>query len=453
MKRFVFSFIILFLFSFALFRHIQADIQPKIKKGLEALQKNQFHAAVDHFQAAVNEDPSSEEAIYYLGLSLEKSGYIKSAVATYRHLIKVNKTDEWKKTVFERLMPLEEQLAEKNYNRALSLYKKGNLPMALSFYKECVNNYPHTQKGRLAAALHEKCGLLLIARKMTKLIRKSGLKKVAVIDFTESSHVPCKKGQLLTNDFVCKLEESGQLTIINREEVKNAINAQDFSTTHLLDTGKATTIGKIVDADVVVVGIIDNNLELTVLDVRTGENISTHSLELLKREKALTLQSSVLEYLQSIEGCRNNLKIELWTDKGKNAVYRIGDEVKFFFRTSDNSYVTLFGVKTCGSISILFPNKTHPDNLLSAGKIYSVPSKKDSHTITVCPPTGIEVIKAVATISREPLFDLTISEKGSYQELQAGKEAVKAAQNLHQIIKKMPPHQWAEAHINFEIRE
>jgi tetratricopeptide (TPR) repeat protein len=452
-KKFFLITFFLFLLSLVLFQQVHADIQVKIKNGIEALQKNQFHAAVDHFQAAVNENPASEEAIFYLGLSLEKSGYTNNAVETYRHLMKLKIADEWQKKGLERLMPLEEQLAEKNYNRALSLYNKGNLPMALTFCKECVKNYPNTQKGRLAAELHEKCGLLLIAKKMTKYIQKNGLQKVAVIDFTEKSNIPCKRGQLLSENFITQLESLGFLTVIKREAMQKVINEQELSIKHLLDTGKATTLGKIVEADVIVVGKTGEDLRLTATNVMNGENISTHFLELLRKEKDLTLQASVLENLKSIEGCNGNLKVKIWMDKGENAVYHIGDKTKVLFRASDNCYVTVFIIQTCGDISVLYPNRSHPDNLLFAGKTYSVPDEDNSHEITVCPPAGIETIKIIATTSQTPLFDLTFSGNDIYAEISAGEEAVKAAQNVSEIIKKMPPHLWAEAHMNFEIRK
>jgi hypothetical protein len=92
-------------------------------------------------------------------------------------------------------------------------------------------------------------------------------------------------------------------------------------------------------------------------------------------------------------------KITLRTGKNRDA-YRIGETVKFMFRTNRSCFVTLFDLGTDGSVVRLFPNKLHPDNRVRADRTYEIPPRNAGLRLRVRGPEGTERVVAVATLKR-----------------------------------------------------
>ncbi|MBI5570568.1 MAG: DUF4384 domain-containing protein [Desulfomonile tiedjei] len=97
---------------------------------------------------------------------------------------------------------------------------------------------------------------------------------------------------------------------------------------------------------------------------------------------------------------KREFKVRLWTDENKS-VYRIGDKIRLRFEANKDCYLTLIDIGTSGEVSILFPNKWHPDNRVEKGKTYSVPASGSGIIFRIRGPEGTEVVKAVATLTRE----------------------------------------------------
>lgn len=98
----------------------------------------------------------------------------------------------------------------------------------------------------------------------------------------------------------------------------------------------------------------------------------------------------------------DEIDAELWFDKACGATYQQGEKVIVNFRTTADAYVTIYDIDTTGNVSILFPNREHPDNFVQANQTYTFPNQNYSYDLIVEGPEGIEYIDLVA--STDPYY-------------------------------------------------
>lgn len=108
-----------------------------------------------------------------------------------------------------------------------------------------------------------------------------------------------------------------------------------------------------------------------------------------------------IKQLTKLSNPNPDFRINLWTDRGANPSYAIGDTVNFNFKSNEDCYLTLIDISADGKVTVLFPNKFNSDNKIKAGREYSIPSKDMGFKIKVTPPAGTEMVKAIAT--KDPL--------------------------------------------------
>ncbi|MDD3656436.1 MAG: PEGA domain-containing protein [Atribacterota bacterium] len=89
---------------------------------------------------------------------------------------------------------------------------------------------------------------------------------------------------------------------------------------------------------------------------------------------------------------RPDFSLSLRLDKGIGATYAPGEIVRISFRTSNASYVTLFGYDSRGNIRLLFPNQNQKYSLLEANREYYI-----DYIIERGTTPGIEYIQGFAT--------------------------------------------------------
>jgi len=87
------------------------------------------------------------------------------------------------------------------------------------------------------------------------------------------------------------------------------------------------------------------------------------------------------------------------------ARYRVGDEIEVCFLASRDCYITLLNIGTSGALTVLFPNRIHPDNFVRADEVHVVPGENYGFRYQLQGPHGVERLKAVATLSPEPVLD------------------------------------------------
>ena len=116
----------------------------------------------------------------------------------------------------------------------------------------------------------------------------------------------------------------------------------------------------------------------------------------------------------------DSLKIEVWVDRGKGAVYVEGDELLVFLRANREAYVRLFYTDAANQTYQIFPNEYHPEGKIPGNVARRIPEPQDDFMFQIKAPFGIESIMALA--STKPLGDFKIptSDAGPFQQVQNG---------------------------------
>jgi len=167
-------------------------------------------------------------------------------------------------------------------------------------------------------------------------------------------------------------------------------------------------------------------------------------------EKQIKVEERV-ENLQDIKNPKAEFKIELWTDR-KDATYKVGDEIVFYFRTNKDCRLTLINVGTSGKTQIIFPNKYYKDDLVKAGKVYRVPPKEARWFFKAEGPAGIEFVKAIATLEKVALVDKEdLKPAGEVQEVK--KPQSELAKDIAIALKPLNEKKWAEAEKIINVTE
>jgi len=94
------------------------------------------------------------------------------------------------------------------------------------------------------------------------------------------------------------------------------------------------------------------------------------------------------------------LKVEVWTDRGKGAIYSEGEEVLVMVRVSQNAYLRLFFTDANNQTYQVFPNIYRQHGWIPGGQVVTIPTPEDRFVLKVKPPFGIESLTAFA--SRTP---------------------------------------------------
>ncbi|MGD8396579.1 MAG: DUF4384 domain-containing protein [Candidatus Eiseniibacteriota bacterium] len=95
------------------------------------------------------------------------------------------------------------------------------------------------------------------------------------------------------------------------------------------------------------------------------------------------------------------LAATVWTDRGRDSIYRIGDPVEVRFRVDDDAYVCVYDIDTEGRVRVLFPAHPDEDGFVPGGLTLAVPDADAGYDLVASGPPGIELVGIVA--SRLPL--------------------------------------------------
>ncbi|GAK56215.1 OmpA family domain protein [Candidatus Vecturithrix granuli] len=99
---------------------------------------------------------------------------------------------------------------------------------------------------------------------------------------------------------------------------------------------------------------------------------------------------------------RENIEVTAWFDKQCGAPYTQGEKIMINFRANKDAYITVYDIDTRGQVSVLFPNKMMPDNLVRGNQTYSMPNPSYTYDLVVEGPEGIEYVDVVA--SSDPYY-------------------------------------------------
>lgn len=101
---------------------------------------------------------------------------------------------------------------------------------------------------------------------------------------------------------------------------------------------------------------------------------------------------------------RPPLDVDVWVNKDEGGVYRPGESMRIYFRTSADAYVLLYNIDTEGYIHLIYPYGPSDRPFVEGGVTSVVPSRSDPYELAADGPPGMEYVVALA--SPVPFRDL-----------------------------------------------
>ena len=98
-----------------------------------------------------------------------------------------------------------------------------------------------------------------------------------------------------------------------------------------------------------------------------------------------------------------SLGMEVWTDRGDDAVYQPGEAMQVKVRSNDDAYLLVYEIDSEGHVNVLYPWRRDA-GMIEARRTYRLPPEDSKYELTVEKATGQGFIVAIA--SRAPLRDL-----------------------------------------------
>ena len=186
------------------------------------------------------------------------------------------------------------------------------------------------------------------------------------------------------------------------------------------------------------------------------QDINSSDLEITENNKSFPSDPDIdesydelKERLIDLESKHSSFKLKLLTDK---ADYHIGEKLNFFIETSMSCYLTLLDFSPDGTITVLFPNGNHKNNLIPPNKTYQIPPKNPSgvnkaFSLMIQKPSGLDRIKAFCHLQNPSPIKFAIRDRTDYHKIKP--ETVQGKKDLRKLIEVFLTNnleQWAEAY-------
>ena len=158
----------------------------------------------------------------------------------------------------------------------------------------------------------------------------------------------------------------------------------------------------------------------------------------------------LLKEAEKIANQPSDFKVDLKL-VGNRDIVRIGQVVRFVFKTNKDCYLTLIHVDKSGSPVILFPNKWTKSNFVKAGKRYMVPPEESNFHIVASAPVGFEYVKAIASLDPiKALEGADLTQAGGFKVM---KDPNFVMRGLAVEMGKREPVVWSTADVVFKIEK
>jgi hypothetical protein len=100
------------------------------------------------------------------------------------------------------------------------------------------------------------------------------------------------------------------------------------------------------------------------------------------------------------ESASNRIPVDAWVDR-KNLTYRIGDTITLSVSPRKSAYITVLNVGSSGRVAVIYPNHFQRERQVKGGTTVRIPGKNAKWNIKISGPTGVDLIKIIA--SKKPL--------------------------------------------------
>ncbi|MSR06489.1 MAG: DUF4384 domain-containing protein [Gemmatimonadetes bacterium] len=116
-------------------------------------------------------------------------------------------------------------------------------------------------------------------------------------------------------------------------------------------------------------------------------------------------------------GANGAPSVEVWSNE--EDVFRRGQQVRVYFRASQDAYVTVFRIDTDGRLRVLFPTEPWEDNYARGGQRYETQSYGDRYAFVVDDYPGQGYLFAVASADPFSYNSLVRGDHWDYREIAA----------------------------------
>ncbi len=93
-----------------------------------------------------------------------------------------------------------------------------------------------------------------------------------------------------------------------------------------------------------------------------------------------------------------SLKVDVWVNRGEGAVYYPGENIKVYFKASQDCYLMVYSIDTRGDVNILYPYDDTDAPWVEGGQTYRMPDMNDEYDLRISGPPGTEYVRAVASL-------------------------------------------------------
>jgi len=95
---------------------------------------------------------------------------------------------------------------------------------------------------------------------------------------------------------------------------------------------------------------------------------------------------------------QGDAKVEVTTNRpGAGANFRLGEEIRYFVRSTVDGYLYLFHIDADKNVLRIFPNQYQREGRITAGAVLEVPAPGAPFTFEASPPFGLETTVAIIT--------------------------------------------------------
>lgn len=132
-----------------------------------------------------------------------------------------------------------------------------------------------------------------------------------------------------------------------------------------------------------------------------------------------------------------------------------GDDVSFFYESSQDCFVYIFSIAMDGSVTLLFPNSSEPDNAAASNTAYEFPTKESRIRLRAMFIKGFdgtearERVKIIATRNKEEILASGFKE-GLFKVYDANSTGM--ISDLVKRLNRLDPADWTEADISYTLR-
>jgi len=250
-------------------------------------------------------------------------------------------------------------------------------------------------------------------------------KKVGVGDFSLTDGRVTELGAHLADQLevaITARASSGAFEVVARSQLCQVIRENKLWLGDQFDPALQKKLGRLGQADLLATGRITDRVQqfsvsIRVLDTETGKAVWADSMTLAADEGLRGLLTRPIvgdgcgETSQSASATSpaplatpppppglalppDRLQVKIWSDKPR---YRIGEQIQFGLRVDRDAYVTLINIGTSGEVTIIYPNRFHPNHFIRGGQDVTIPPADSGFNLVVQGPTGFDQVRAIAT--------------------------------------------------------